>query len=94
MRWSISWMRTIIADCSAAVDLLESDGGHHHEDHGHEEHGHDHEHDPHILDGPGPERRTNCTLHWRSAYPTPTPKMQSCTQKTRRQSQDTLNAAV
>ena len=42
----------ILADCSAVVDLLESDGGHHHEDHDHEEHGHDHEHDPHYWMAP------------------------------------------
>lgn len=42
----------IIADCSSAVNLLESDGSHHHEDHDHEEHGHDHEHDPHYWMDP------------------------------------------
>ena len=42
----------IIADCSTVVDLLESDGGHHHEDHGHEEHSHNHEHDPHYWMDP------------------------------------------
>lgn len=42
---------SMIADCSAVIDLLEGDGSHH-EDHDHKEHGHDHEHDPHYWMDP------------------------------------------